>query len=56
MLPLCLLLEKSIHRKDNIDLNSTTKGDINMNADKKLGVNPCNDRLITDFVGQDEKD
>jgi hypothetical protein len=27
-----------------------------VNADKKLGVNPCNDRPITDFVGQDEKD
>jgi hypothetical protein len=56
MLPLCLLLEKSVHRKDSVDLNSATEGDINMNANKKLGVNPCNDRPITDFVDQDEKD
>jgi hypothetical protein len=53
---LLLAFEKSVHRKDNVDLNSTTEGDINMNADKKLGVNPYNDRLITNFVGQVEKD
>jgi hypothetical protein len=53
---LMLAFGKSVHRKDNVDLNSTTEGDINMNADKKLGVNPSNDKPITDFVGQDEKD
>jgi hypothetical protein len=29
---------KFVHRKDNVDLNSATEGDINMNADKKLEV------------------
>jgi hypothetical protein len=53
---LMLAFGKSVHRKDDVDLNSTIEGDINMNADKKLGVDPCNDRPITDFVGQDEKD
>jgi hypothetical protein len=53
---LMLAFEKSVHRKDNVDLESATEGDINMNADKKLGVDPCNDRPITDFVGQGEKD
>jgi hypothetical protein len=53
---LMLAFGKSVHRKDNVDLKLTIEGDINMNADKKLGVNPCNDRPITDFVGQVDKD
>jgi hypothetical protein len=53
---LMLAFEKSICRKDNVDLKSATEGDINMNADKKLGIDPCNDRPITDPVGQGQKD
>jgi hypothetical protein len=52
---LMLSFGKSVHRKDNVDLKSTTEGNINMNADKKLVVDPCNDRPINDFVGQSEK-
>jgi hypothetical protein len=53
---LMLAFGKSIHRKDNVDLNSANEGYINMNVDKKLGVDPCNDRPIPEFVGQDEND
>jgi hypothetical protein len=53
---LMLAFGKSVHRKDNVDLNSAIERDITMNADKKLCVDPCNDWSITDFVGQDEKD
>jgi hypothetical protein len=53
---LMLAFGKSIHRKDNVDPNSANVGDINMNADKKLDVDPCNDRRITNFVDQGEKD
>jgi hypothetical protein len=38
---LMLVFGKSVHRKDSVDLKSAIEGDINMNADKKLGVNPC---------------
>jgi hypothetical protein len=41
---LMLAFGKSIHRKHNVDPNSANVGDINMNADKKLDVDPCNDR------------
>jgi hypothetical protein len=51
-----LAFGKSVHRKDNVDPNSATEGDINMNADKKQDVDPCNDRRITNFVDQGEKD
>jgi hypothetical protein len=53
---LMLAFRKSSHRNDNVDLESATKGDINMNVDKKLGVNPCNDRPIINFVDQGEND
>jgi hypothetical protein len=53
---LMLAFGKSVHMKDNVDLESATEGDINMNADKKLDVDPCNDRQITIFVDQGEKD
>jgi hypothetical protein len=53
---LMLAFGKFVHMKDNVDLSSATEGNINRNADKKLGVDRCNDMPITDFVGQDEKD
>jgi hypothetical protein len=53
---LMLAFGKFIHRKDNVDLESATEGDINMSADKKLDVDPCNNRKITNFVDQGEKD
>jgi hypothetical protein len=51
-----LTFGKSVHRMDDVDMKSAAEGDINMNADKRLGVDPCNDKAINDFVGQDKKD
>jgi hypothetical protein len=53
---LMIAFGKSIHRKDNVDLESATEGDINMTVNKKLDVDPCNDRKITNFVDQGEND
>jgi hypothetical protein len=53
---LMLAFGKFVHRKDNVYPNPVTEEDINMNADKKLYVDPCNDRWITNFVDKGEKD
>jgi hypothetical protein len=53
---LMLAFGKFVDRKDNVYPNPVTEEDINMNADKKLDVDPCNDRRITNFVDKGEKD
>jgi hypothetical protein len=53
---LMLAFGKFVDRKDNVYPNPVTEEDINMNADKKLDVDPCNDRWITNFVDKGEKD
>jgi hypothetical protein len=48
-----LASKKIIDVKDILDLKLTIENLVNVNVDAKLVVDPCKDKKITDFVGQD---